>query len=66
MILFLVRGKLVHELQSLVRVKLNHNPNPSPNSNLEFGDGLGLWLSSGHLLLSGDELGLGFWVMVSE
>ena len=26
--------------------------------------GLGLWLSSGHLLLSGD--GLGFWVMVLE
>ena len=25
---------------------------------------LGLWLSSGHLLLSGDGLGLGFWVMV--
>ena len=25
-----------------------------------FGDGLGLWLSSGHLLLSGDGLGLGF------
>ena len=33
-----------------------------------FGDGLGLWLSSGHLLLSGDglALGLGFWVMVLE
>ena len=31
---------------------------------LGFGDGLGLWLSSGHLLLSGD--GLGFWVMVLE
>ena len=27
---------------------------------LGFGDGLGLWLSSGHLLLSGDGLGLGF------
>ena len=26
---------------------------------LGFGDGLGLWLSSGHLLLSGDGLGLG-------
>ena len=25
---------------------------------LGFGDGLGLWLSSGHLLLSGDGLGL--------
>ena len=33
---------------------------------LGFGDGLGLWLSSGHFLLSGDGLGLGFWVMVSE
>ena len=33
---------------------------------LGFGDGLGLWLSSGHLLLSGDGLGLGFWVMVLE
>ena len=33
---------------------------------LGFGDGLGLWLSSGHLLLSGDGLGLAFWVMVSE
>ena len=30
---------------------------------LGFGDGLGLWLSSGHLLLSGDGLGLGFWVV---
>ena len=28
---------------------------------LGFGDGLGLWLSSGHLLLSGD--GLGFRVL---
>ena len=25
---------------------------------------LGLWLNSGHLLLSGDGLGSGFWVMV--
>ena len=25
---------------------------------------LGLWLSSGHLLLLGDGLGSGFWVMV--
>ena len=33
---------------------------------LGFGDGLGLWSSSRHLLLSGDGLGLGFWVMVSE
>ena len=33
---------------------------------LGFGDELGLWLSSGHLLLSGDGLGLGFWVMVLE
>ena len=34
---------------------------------LGFGDGLGLWLSwSGHLLLSGDGLGLGFWIMVLE
>ena len=24
------------------------------------------WLSSGHLLLSGDGYGLGFWVMVLE
>ena len=31
-----------------------------------FGDGLGLWLSSGHLLLSGDGLGLWFWIMVLE
>ena len=31
---------------------------------LGLGDGLGLWLSSGHLLLSGDGLGLGFRVMV--
>ena len=31
-----------------------------------FGDGLGLWLSLGHLLLSGDGLGLGFWVMVLD
>ena len=31
-----------------------------------FGDGLGLWLSSGHLLLSGDGLRLGFWIMVLE
>ena len=39
------------------------------NCSLGFGDGLGLWLismSSGHLLLSGDGLGLGFWVMVLE
>ena len=28
---------------------------------LGFGDGLGLWLSSGNLLLSRDGLGLGFW-----
>ena len=33
---------------------------------LGFGDGLGLWLSSGHLLLLRDGLGLGFWVMVLE
>ena len=33
---------------------------------LGFGDGLGLWLSLGHFLLSGDGLGLGFWVMVLE
>ena len=33
---------------------------------LGFVDGLGLWLSSGHLLLSGDRLGLGFRVMVLE
>ena len=30
---------------------------------LGFRDGLGLWLNSGHLLLSGDGLGLGFWVV---
>ena len=36
------------------------------NFNCSFGDGLGLWLSSGHLLLSGDGIGLGFWVMVLE
>ena len=34
------------------------------SSGLGFGDGLGLWFSSGRLLLSGDGLGLGFWVMV--
>ena len=28
---------------------------------LGFDDGLGLWLGSGHLLPSGDGLGLGFW-----
>ena len=28
---------------------------------LGFGDRSGLWLSSGHPLLSGDGLGLGFW-----
>ena len=33
---------------------------------LGFGDGLGLWLSFGHLLLSRNGLGLGFWVMVLE
>ena len=33
---------------------------------LGFGGVLGLWLSSGHLLLSGDGLGLGFWDMVME
>ena len=33
---------------------------------LGFGDRLGLWLSSGNLLLSGDGLGLGFWLMVLE
>ena len=33
---------------------------------LGFGDGLGLWLRSGHLLLSGDGLGLGFRVMVLD
>ena len=27
---------------------------------------IALWLSSGRLLLLGDGLGLGFWVMVSE
>ena len=43
-----MRGKLVHELKLPVRA-------------LGFGDGLGLKLSSGHLLLSVD--GLGFWVM---
>ena len=47
-----MRGKLVHELQLLVRVR--------------FGDGLALWLSSEHLLLLGDGLGLGFWVVVLE
>ena len=36
------------------------------NCSLGLGFGLGLWLSSGHLLLSGDGLGLGFWVMVLE
>ena len=30
---------------------------------LGFQDGLGLWSSSGHLLLTGDGLGLGFWVL---
>ena len=30
------------------------------------GNGFGLWLSSGHLLLSGDGSGLGFWAMVFE
>ena len=29
---------------------------------LGFKDELWLWLSSGHLLLSGDGLGLGFWL----
>ena len=29
---------------------------------LGFGGGLGLWLSPGHLLLSGVGLGLGVWV----
>ena len=33
---------------------------------LGFGDGLGLWFGSGHLLLLGDGLGLGFWVMILE
>ena len=36
---------------------------------LGFGDGLGLWLrfsDSGHLLLSGNGIGLGFRVMVLE
>ena len=33
---------------------------------LGFGDGLELWLSSGHLLLTGGGLELGFWVMVLE
>ena len=32
------------------------------NCSLGFGDGLGLWLSLRHLLLSEDRLGLGFWV----
>ena len=50
-----MRGKLVHELKLLVRVRV-----------WGWDDGLGLWLSSGHLLLSGDRLGLGFWVMVLE
>ena len=36
------------------------------NCSLDLGFGDGLWLSSGHLLLSGDGLGLGFWVMVLE
>ena len=33
---------------------------------LGFGDEFKLWLSSGHILLSGGGLGLGFWVMASE
>ena len=37
------RGKLVHELYNC-------------SLGLVFGDGLGLWLSSGLLLLSGDGL----------
>ena len=50
-----MRGKLVHELDYL-----------NCSFGLVFGDGLGLWLSLGHLLLSGDGLGLGFWVMILE
>ena len=35
---------------------------------LWFGDGLGLWMSSGHFLLSrdADGLGLGFWVYSNQ
>ena len=33
---------------------------------LGFGDGLGQWLSSEHLPLSEDGLGLGFWLMTLE
>ena len=32
---------------------------------LGLGDGLGLWLGSGHPLLSGDGLGLGFCCLTS-
>ena len=47
--------------------KANWCTNFNCSLGLGFGDGLGLWLSnSGHLLLSGDGLGLGFWVMVLE
>ena len=33
------------------------------NCSLGLGDLLGLWLNSGHLLLSGDGLGLGFCIL---
>ena len=45
-----MRGKFVHELKLLVRVRVWGWVRVM------------IWLSSGHLLLSGD--GLGFWVMV--
>ena len=46
---------------------LVHEPNLNCSLGLGFGDRLeGLRLSSGHLLLSGDGLGLGFCVMVLE
>ena len=47
-----MRGKLVHELELLVRVSV--------------WGWVRVMVELGHLLLSGDGLGLGFWVMVLQ
>ena len=57
-------GKKLHFSRSRDQCTANWCTNFNCSLGLGFKDGLGLWLSSGHLLLSGD--GLGFWVMVLE
>ena len=53
-----MRGKLVHELSLLVRVRVRGWVRVMVM--------VEVWLTSGQLLLSGPGDGLGFWAMVLE